>query len=554
MERIWLKHYPANVPSEINPDAYDSIVDLFEKSCREYQDLAAFTCLDVSITYDELEKQSRYFAAYLQNELKLKKGDRVAIMLPNILQYPVVTFGALLAGLTVVNMNPLYTAPEVQHLLDSSGAETIIVLSNFAKTVEKALPHVTLKNIIVTDIGDLLGGVKKPIVNFVVKYIKRLVPSYQIPNARKLSDVLNQGKLLNYQNPQLTGKDIAFLQYTGGTTGHPKAAVLTHRNIVANVLQCKAWLDGAVDPGNDIILGALPLYHIFSLTVCCMAFMVVGGECLLIPNPRDMKGFLNTLSKKSVTIFIGLNTLFAGMLAHPNFQKVDFSRLKLTVSGGMATQASVAEEWHRKTGHPVVQGYGLTEASPVVSINPVDLAQFKAGIGLPVPSTDVKICDEQGDVLPLGEAGELCIKGPQVMQGYWHEPEETQNTFDEEGWLRTGDIAYMDKEGFIYIVDRKKDMILVSGFNVYPNEIEEVLSSHPDIQEVSVVGVPSEQTGEAIKAFIVTSNASLTEKEIIDYCHQSLTGYKIPRLIEFRDELPKSHVGKVLRKDLKGAA
>lgn len=540
-EAVWLKSYPPGVPAEINPDEYASILDLFERSCEAHTTFPAFTNLGVSLTYTDLEEQSRYFAAYLQNELQLKKGDRVAIMLPNLLQYPVVLFGILRAGLVVVNLNPLYTAPEVEHLVSNSGAETIIVLANFAKTVQEALPKLALKNIIVTEVGDLLGGLKKPIVNLVVKYVKRMVPDYDLPSATSLLSALEKGRNAHYHRPDITGQDTAFLQYTGGTTGHPKAAVLTHRNMVANVLQCKAWVGEAVKaPGEDVVLGALPLYHIFSLTVCCMTFMALGGNCLLITNPRDMNDFLKTLSKIPVTIFIGLNTLFNGMLHHPALSKVDFSRLKLTVGGGMAVQEAVAKNWHEKTGCPILQGYGLTEASPVVSINPINLKTFSASIGLPIPSTEVKLVD-----------GELCMRGPQVMKAYWQEPEETKKVLDDDGWLLTGDIAEIDERGFLYIVDRKKDMILVSGFNVYPNEIEEVLVSHPGIKEAAVVGVPSEQTGEAIKAFIVKNDNSLSEKLITDFCHQSLTGYKIPKLIEFSDELPKSSVGKVLRKALR---
>lgn len=541
MERVWLNSYPPDVPREINPDEFSSLLELFEHSCKVHAEFPAFENLGAKISYATLEEKSREFSAYLQHDLKLKKGGRVAIMLPNVLQYPVVLFGILRAGLVAVNVNPLYTSPELTHLLNSSGAETIIVLANFAKTVEDSAPKVALKNVVVTEVGDLLGGIKKTIVNLVVKYIKRMVPAYHLPNAIQLSDALAQGAERHYEKPSIAGNDLAFLQYTGGTTGYPKAAMLSHRNMVANVLQCKAWIKDAVaEPGENVVLGALPLYHIFSLTVCCMTFMALGGECLLITNPREMKGFLNTLSKTPVTVFVGLNTLFNGMMRHPDFKKADFSRLTLTVAGGMAMQASVANDWQKHTGIPVLQGYGLTEASPVVTINPINLTQFSDSIGLPIPSTDVQLRDD-----------ELCIKGPQVMQGYWNEPEETAKVIDDEGWLLTGDIARIDEQGFVYIVDRKKDMILVSGFNVYPNEIEEVLSAYPGIKEVTVVGVPSEQTGEAIKAFVVKSDASLTEQAIIDYCHQSLTGYKIPKFIEFRDDLPKSHVGKVLRKALR---
>lgn len=540
-DKIWQKRYPPGVPTEIDPNQYASLLELFESSCQLHAEFPAFSNLGVKLTYKELEEKSRAFAAYLQQGLKLEQGDRVAIMLPNLLQYPVVLFGILRAGLVVVNINPLYTAHEVTHLLDSSDAETIIVLANFAKTIEVAHPRTSLKNIIVTEVGDFFGGMKKCLVNFVVKHIKRMVPAYRLPNVLSLNEVISKGECLNYQKPNVSGDDLAFLQYTGGTTGHPKGAMLSHRNMVSNVLQCKAWVGEVIGrPGEDIVLGALPLYHIFSLTVCCMTFMALGGECLLITNPRDMNDFLKTLSKIPVSIFIGLNTLFNGMLHHPRFSKANFSRLKLTVAGGMAMQASVANEWQKHTGVPILQGYGLTEASPVVTINPVYLKEFSDSIGLPIPSTDVEIRD-----------GELCVKGPQVMQGYWNQPQETDKVIDKNGWLLTGDIARMDDEGFIYIVDRKKDMILVSGFNVYPNEIEEVLSAHPGILEVAVVGVPNEDTGEAVKAFIVKKDAFLTEADVIAFSKQSLTGYKIPKLIEFRSDLPKSNVGKVLRKDLR---
>ena len=541
MNRVWQKSYPAGIPTDIDPDEYASINALFEHSCNAHVSLPAFSNFGIKLTYAELEKKSRHFAAYLQQGLKLKKGDRVAVMLPNLLQYPVAVFGILRAGLVVVNLNPLYTAPEIQHLVNNSGAETMVVLANFAKTVEMALEKITLRHIIITEIGDLLGRIKKPLVNYVVRYIKRMVPSYSLPNTMTFCQALSRGSEMHYQPPEVSGQDMAFLQYTGGTTGQPKAALLTHRNMVANVLQCKAWVDGVVEkPGEDIVLGALPLYHIFSLTVCCLTFMALGAECLLITNPRQMKSFLGTLSKVPVTIFIGLNTLFNGMMHHPAFSKVDFSRLKLTVSGGMAMQTSVAEAWHKKTGVPVVQGYGLTEASPVVSINPINLKTFSNSVGLPIPSTDVEIRDN-----------ELCVRGPQVMQGYWQDPEETAKVLSNDGWLLTGDIAQIDEKGLVYLIDRKKDMILVSGFNVYPNEIEAVLVSHPDIKEAAVIGISSEQTGEAVKAFIVKENDSLTEQLILDYCHQSLTGYKIPKIIAFCDELPKSAVGKVLRKVLK---
>jgi len=554
MERIWYKQYPPDVPKTIDPDVYSSLIEPLEKFCKQYADLPAFSNLGTKITYSELDTLSLQFATYLQHSLKLQKGARVAIMMPNLLQYPIALFGILRAGLVVVNINPLYTAPELEHLLKDSEVETIIVLANFAHTVEKVQKNTPLKHIIITEVGDLMGMLKGSLVNLVVKYIKRMVPSWNIPQAQHFSKALALGSQHTYQRPILKGEDIAFLQYTGGTTGYPKAAILTHRNMVANMLQCAAWVKSVVRAGEDVVLCALPLYHIFSLTVCCMTFLVLGAECLLITNPRDMPSFIKTLKKVPVSIFVGLNTLFNGLLRHRDFKNADFSRLKLTVAGGMAVQASVAEAWKRATGVCVLQGYGLTETSPVVSISPVDLTDYNESIGLPVSSTDVVIRNEAGQDVSADQDGELCVHGPQVMQGYWKQPEATSAVLDKDGWLRTGDIARMDKQGFLYIVDRKKDMILVSGFNVYPNEIEEVLSTHPGIEEAAVIGIPSEKTGEAVKACIVRSDLNLTKEDVIAFCKQSLTAYKIPKTIEFLDALPKSTVGKVLRRALRDDA
>lgn len=550
MERVWYKSYSPGVPETINPDAYSSLVESFEKFSKAYAEFPAFSNLGTKISYAELDKLSLQFASYLQS-LGLKKGDRVAIMMPNLLQYPVALFGILRAGLVVVNINPLYTAPELIHLLSDSGAETIVVLANFANTLEKALPDTSIKNVVVTEVGDLMGKLKGALVNWVVKHIKRMVPDSNIPHAVKFNKTLSIGKRHSFQRPDLNGADVAFLQYTGGTTGHPKAAVLTHRNMVANVLQCSAWVKSTITPGEDIVLGALPLYHIFSLTICCMTFLKLGAECLLITNPRDMNSFVKTLTKIPVTVFVGLNTLFNGLLHHPKFKDANFSRLRITVAGGMAVQRPVAEEWKKVTGVCVLQGYGLTETSPVVTINPINMTHYNDSIGIPIPGTDVVIQDENGKDVSDGAEGELCVRGPQVMREYWNSPEETQKVLSEDGWLRTGDIARVDDQGFLYIVDRKKDMILVSGFNVYPNEVEEVLASHPAVKEAAVIGVPSENSGEAVKAFIVKENSNLSEHDIIEYCRQSLTGYKIPKIIEFRDELPKSSVGKVLRRALR---
>jgi long-chain acyl-CoA synthetase len=550
MDRTWYKSYSDGVPETINPDAYTSLIEPFEKFTKQYADLPAFSNFGSTLTYQDLYKHSIAFASYLQS-LGLKKGDRVAIMLPNVLQYPVVLFGILCAGMTVVNVNPLYTPPELIHQLKDAQTTTIIVLSNFAKTLEKALPDTAIEHVIVTDVGDLMGGFKKSLVNFVVKYIKRAVPAWHITCAVPLLEALAQGAEQTYSRPDLKSDDIAFLQYTGGTTGHPKGAMLTHRNVIANVLQCSAWVKAIVQPGEDVVLGALPLYHVFSLTICAMTFLALGVECLLVTNPRDMNSFVKLLSKTRLTVFVGLNTLFNGLLQHPKFKDIDFSALKLTVAGGMAVQRSVAEAWHDATGTCILQGYGLTEASPVVAINPIDVTHYNESIGVPVSATDVILRDSNGHVVENDAEGELCVKGPQVMKGYWQLPDSTRKVIDEDGWLRTGDIARIDERGFLYIVDRKKDMVLVSGFNVYPNEIEEVLSAHPDIKEVAVIGVPYEKTGEAVKAFIVKKNNGLSEEGVLQFCRQSLTGYKVPKFIEFRDALPKSNVGKVLRRELR---
>jgi len=550
MDRTWYKSYSDGVPETINPDAYASLIEPFEKFTKQYADLVAFSNFGSTLTYQDLYEHSMAFATYLQS-LGLKKSDRVAIMLPNVLQYPVVLFGVLCAGMTVVNVNPLYTAPELIHQLKDAQATTVVVLSNFAKTLEKALPDTPVEHVIVTDMGDMMGGFKKSLFNFVVKYIKRAVPAWHINCAVPFLIALETGAKSHYTRPNLNGDDIAFLQYTGGTTGHPKGAMLTHRNVIANVLQCVAWVKAVVQPGEDVVLGALPLYHIFSLTICAMTFLALGVECLLVTNPRDMNSFVKLLSKTRLTIFVGLNTLFNGLLQHPKFKNIDFSALKLTVAGGMAVQRPIAEAWQDATSTCILQGYGLTEASPVVTINPIDLTHYNESIGVPVPATDVILRDNSGHTVSNGAEGELCVKGPQVMKGYWQLPDSTRKVIDEDGWLRTGDIARIDERGFLYIVDRKKDMVLVSGFNVYPNEIEEVLSAHPDIVEAAVIGVPNAQTGEAVKAFIVKKNNGLSEAGVLQFCRQSLTGYKVPKFIEFRDELPKSNVGKVLRRELR---
>lgn len=551
MEKIWLKHYPSDIPETINPDSHDSVVALFDKSCKEFANNPAFSNLGVELTYAQLDEHATAMAAYFQQELKLEKGDRIALMMPNLLQFPVAMFGALKAGLVVVNVNPLYTATELAHQLNDADAKALIVMCKFACTVEKALPDINLEHVIVTDIGDMLGTLKGMMVNFVVKHIHHGVPAYNIPNEISFKTALAKGHELAFKPVAIQGDDLAFLQYTGGTTGVAKGAMLSHRNMVANVIQSLTWVRGDLRASEEVIVAALPLYHIFSLTVCCMCFMTLGSKCLLITDPRDMKRFMNILRKEKFTVFAGVNTLFNGLLNQADFDKLNFSNLKLTIGGGMAVQQVVSDRWQNVTGQAIIEGYGLTETSPVVSINPIKQTHFNGSVGLPVPSTDVQVRDENGKVLPIGGEGELWVKGPQVMQGYWQKPEETANVIDADGWLSTGDIVRLDERGYIYIIDRKKDMILVSGFNVYPNEIEAVIAQHSGVLEVAVIGVPCEKTGEAVKAFIVKKDPDITEGMIIAHCRESLTSYKVPRRIEFRDELPKTNVGKVLRRSLR---
>ena len=551
MEKVWLQHYTKGVPEFINPDEYTSLADFFEKKAQRYRDNIAFSNFGVTMTYGELHQRSLQFAAFLQQTLKIKKADRVALMMPNILQYPVALFGCLFAGVVVVNVNPLYTAHEIKHQVNDAGAIAIVVLENFVKELAQALPSTLLQHVIVTKMGDLLGTVKGSVANFLVKYIKKMVPKYAIHNVIWFKKIMQTNGADSFEKPTLCGDDLAFLQYTGGTTGVAKGAMLSHRNIVANVMQCITCVSELLEDGKEVVVGALPLYHIFSLTICCMCFITIGSRCVLITNPRDTKTFIRILSKVHATVFIGLNTLFNSIMHHPDVSKADFSGIKLTISGGMAATKVVAEQWHQLTGHPVTEGYGLTEASPVLTINPVNIESFTGNIGLPISSTEIEIRDDDRRVLPYGEKGELWGRGPQVMKGYWEKPEETNLVIDEGGWLSTGDIACMDSSGFIRIVDRKKDMILVSGFNVYPNEIEDVLTSMPGISEAAVVGVPSEKTGEAIKAFVVLDDKMLTPEKIIAYCRQNLTAYKIPKQFEFCDDLPKSNVGKILRRELR---
>ena len=553
MERIWLKQYPPGVPADIDTSQYASLVALLEESFAKFADRKAFVCMDKSISYRDLDEMSQALAAYLQSK-GLQKGARVALMMPNVLQYPIATAAVLRAGFAVVNVNPLYTPRELEHQLKDSGAEAVIVLENFATTVEKVLAHSAVKHVIVASMGDLLGF-KGVIVNLVVRRVKKMVPAYSLPASVNFNDALASGRGMTFKKPAIGPDDTAFLQYTGGTTGVSKGATLLHRNIVANVLQNDAWLQPALalEPKVDqiLVVCALPLYHIFALTACYLLAVRAGGCNLLIPNPRDIAGFIKELMKYQVNSFPAVNTLYNGLMHHPDFKKVDFSKLKISNGGGMAVQRPVAEQWKTLTGCGITEGYGLSETSPTLTCNPATSTAFNGSIGIPMPSTLISIRDDDGNEVPLGEAGEICAKGPQVMVGYWNRPDETARVMTADGYFRTGDIGVMGPDGYIKIVDRKKDMILVSGFNVYPNEIEEVIASHPGVLECAVIGVPDEKSGEAVKAFIVKKDPNLTAADIIKFCHEQLTNYKVPRHVEFRTDLPKTNVGKILRRQLR---
>lgn len=545
----WYAHYPAGVPHEINPEEYTSIIDLINQAVAKFENHIAFENMGKTLTYGEIDQMSDNFATYLQNEAGLQKGDRIVLQMPNLLQYPVALFGALKAGLVVVNTNPLYTPREMQHQFKDSGAKAIVIVANFANHLDQIIQDTDIETVIVTELGDLLGGFKKVLVNFVVKYIKKMVPKYNLPKAITFEEVLKKGSATSLTKPAIDISDHAFLQYTGGTTGVSKGAVLTHKNICANVLQCNEWfLD--TDEGDELVITALPLYHIFALTVNCMLMFSIGAHNVLITNPRDMPGFIKELKKHQMSVFTAVNTLFNGLLNQPEFANVDFSKLKYSIGGGMAVQNFVADKWQEITGKPLAEGYGLSETSPLVTCNPLDGTQRKGTIGLPAPSTEVSIRDDEGNQVATGERGEICCRGPQVMPGYWQRPEETAETFYGD-WFKTGDIGIIDEDGFIKIVDRKKDMILVSGFNVYPNEVEDVIADHEKVLEVAVIGVPDEKTTEAVKAFIVKKDPSLTEEEVLLYCKENITNYKRPKHVEFRDELPKSNVGKILRRHLR---
>ncbi|MCB0357372.1 MAG: AMP-binding protein [Bdellovibrionales bacterium] len=551
MEKVWLKNYPKGVNYEIDPNTHKSIVDVFNKSINTFNDHIAYKNMGASLTFSELDELTDQFAAFLQKQ-GLKKGDRIAIQMPNLLQFPVAMFGALKAGLIVVNTNPLYTTREMKHQFNDSGAKAIVILANFAHQLAQIISETSIQTVVVTEIGDLLGWPKSLIVNFVIKHIKKMVPDYNLPQAFQFHEALDIGKAEKFTSVELNHDDLAFLQYTGGTTGVSKGAMLSHKNIVANMLQVKEWISSDLNDGEEIIVTALPLYHIFSLTVNCLCFMKMGGTNLLITNPKDIPGFIKTLKKEKFTVFTGVNTLFNALANHKDFTSIDFSNLKFSVAGGMALQRAVAELWQEKTKTTVYEGYGLTETSPVACTNPVNQNNRVGTIGLPVPSTEVKVIDEDDKELNFNQPGELCIKGPQVMQGYWQRPEETEKVMIGSDWLKTGDVAEVSPDGFVKIVDRKKDMILVSGFNVYPNEVEDVVVKHPAVLEVAAVGVPDAKSNEVVKLFVVKQPGhNVEEKELIDFCRRELVNYKVPKYVEFREELPKTNVGKILRRALR---
>lgn len=551
VDKIWLQSYQQGVPAEVEVDEFGSLGEMFEQSVARYRDRVAYVNMGAELTYGELDTLSRAFAAYLQNDLKLPRGARIALMLPNLLQYPICMLGALRAGYAVVNCNPLYTPRELEHQLRDSGAEAIVILENFAHTLEHVLAQSAIKHIVIARLGDLLGFAKGTIVNFVVKYVKRMVPAWHLPHTVSFGQALLRGVGSELSPVAVKPDDLAFLQYTGGTTGICKGAMLTHRNILANLAQVYAWIIPDVEEGREFAVTALPLYHIFALTANCFTFLRIGASNLLITNPRDIPAFVGELAKYPVTIFIGVNTLFNALLHNGAFLKLDFSLLKISLGGGMAVQKAVAERWKQLTGTPLIEAYGLTETSPAVTINPLNSPEYNGSIGLPISSTEVAIRNDSGADVALGERGELCVRGPQVMTGYYQRPEETANVFMADGFLRTGDIAVMDEKGYLRIVDRKKDMILVSGFNVYPNEVEDVVAMHPGVLEVASVGVPDDRSGEAVKIFVVKKDPALTSSQLIAHCREHLTGYKVPSQVEFRSGLPKTTVGKILRRQLR---
>ncbi|MGH8815635.1 MAG: AMP-binding protein [Achromobacter pestifer] len=553
MERIWHKSYPAGVPADIEMDGVTTLVSIVRDSCRRYADKTAYISMGKSISYAELDALTRDFAAWLHAN-GLGKGDRIALMMPNLLQYPVCLFGALRAGCIIVNCNPLYTAHELEHQLADSGARAIVVADNFAATLQKALPRTSIERVLVTSIGEMLGPVKGAFVDFVVRRVKRMVPAWSLPGAVRLGAALRAGRNAPFTEVALDQRDLACLQYTGGTTGVAKAAMLSHGNLVANLSQAHAWIKPLVTEGKECIVTALPLYHIFALTANCLTFMKIGASNLLIINPRDIPGLIKEMSKVPFSCFTGVNTLFNALLNHPDFAKLDFSQLRLTMGGGMAVQRAVADRWRAVTGKSLAQAYGLTETSPAVTLNPLDVKVFTGSIGLPIPSTEISIRDDDGVEQGIGENGEICVRGPQVTQGYWNRPDETALVMYADGFLRTGDIGYVDEDGYVFLVDRKKDMILVSGFNVYPNEVEDAAALHPGVREVAAVGVPDERAGEAVKLYVIRKDPHLTAEALIAHCRTQLTGYKVPRYVEFRDDLPRTNVGKILRRELKPEA
>ena len=551
MERVWLDSYTEGAPAEIDPDAYPSLAALVDEAIRRFGDRPAFENMGVRITFSELDRLATDFAGFLSTRSGLGKGDRIALMMPNVLQYPVALVGALRAGLVVVNTNPLYTARELRHQLSDSGARAIVVLENFGRVLEECIDDTEVKHVVVTGLGDMLGFPKSVLVNLVVRHVKKLVPPFTINGAVRWKEALAAGRGAASPSVTLTGEDLAFLQYTGGTTGVSKGAMLTHRNMVAAILQADGFLRPFAREGKELIVTALPLYHIFALTVNCLTYIRFGGLNLLITNPRDMPGFVKTLKGVRMTTITGVNTLFNGLMNASGFAGLDFSMLRISVGGGMAVQSAVAQRWKEMTGVALLEGYGLTETAPTACMNPLHFDDYTGSVGVPMPSTECRVIDETGNELPVDTPGELCIRGPQVMRGYWNRPDETAAVLDEAGWLRTGDIAEMDTRGFVHIVDRKKDMILVSGFNVYPNEVEEVISAHPEVLEVGAIGVVDERTGEAVKIVVVKRSPGLTEESLRAFCREHLTGYKRPRYIEFAQELPKTNVGKILRRELR---
>jgi long-chain acyl-CoA synthetase len=553
---FWTAQYPAVVPTSVlnEIEKYESTLSVFEEAVSRYPKNIAYSCMGKTLTYAELNRKAESFAAYLQNELKMQKGERIALQMPNVLQFPIAMYGALKAGLILVNTNPLYTEREMQHQFADAGATAVVILANFAFHLEKILHETKIRHVIITELGDMLDFPKRQLVNTVVKRVKKMVPRYSIPQAIPFRTVLAKGAGLPYRRVQMSLDEVAFLQYTGGTTGVAKAAMLTHRNIVANMEQIRCWMLPLLKEGEEVAVCALPLYHIFALTVNAFAFGKFGFENILIPNPRDIPGFVKELKAHPWTVLCGVNTLFNALMSNPEFAALDFSKVKVSVAGGMALQRSVTERWKKVTRSLLIEGYGLTEASPVVCCNPIDGSDRIGTIGLPLPSTLVQVIDDDGHVLPVGSPGELCVKGPQVMKGYWQKPDETAKVFTDDGWLRTGDIAIQEADGFCKIVDRKKDLIIVSGFNVYPNEVEDVIATHPGVLEVAAIGIPDEHSGEVVKVFVVKRDPNLTEKDVLAHARAGLTKYKIPKLVEFRTELPKTNVGKILRRALKPAS